>query len=177
MRGQPNGYFSFGGNSEGEDHTQALAALLDELTKSGALLAQLCRWKAYALPAPNIDEPACTVHAIRECQELAGTWGGQQHFARASYKCGCWIEWQDRKIRAALPLPSLDKDEFEFAALHLGPLVKEFACKAHGGPMLCSPSDDETLWWTARRCVAAGGHLEPVSSACPRCGTDCGASE
>ena len=171
MRGQPRGYFSFGGNSEGEDHVEALAALLEELRTSGAMLAQLCRWKAYALPVPNTG--AADVIAIRECKELVGTWGGQQHFARASYKCGCWIEWQDRKIRGVeLPLPSLDRDEFEFASLHLGPLVKEFACKIHGGPMVCSPSDDEAPWWTARRCVVAGGHLEPVASACPRCGTD-----
>lgn len=179
MKGQPNGYVSLASDSRDANHIGELARIMDELRESGALLPQMCRWRAFALPEPKTG--AADIIAIRECAETSGVWGGQQHFARASYKCGCWIEWQDKQWRIKpLPQPSTSLDELSYAEAHLGPLVREYSCKIHGASGISFHHDADIgsgkvrVWWTASRCLATkDGHLLETLigiTSCRRCG-------
>lgn len=149
-------YYSFAEDYPSALHIEELARLMEELQASGALLPQMCRWRLRAVASEPI---------VRH-----GYWGGELHLVRASYKCGCWIEWQDLRGRVApLPPRSDALDEFAFAEEHLGALEAEHACAIHGGPFDSSPDDDDS-WWTPARCLAYGGHHPDATDACDRCG-------
>lgn len=150
------GYYSFAEDYTDEVHIEELAKLMDALKASGALKPQMCRWRTRAVASEPVVQH--------------NYWAGAVHFARASYRCGCWIEWRLQGNRdLELPPDSDHADEFEFAKAHLGPLEAEHACKIHGGPADCTPDDDDP-WWTPARCVTYGGHHVDQFDNCVRCG-------
>ena len=162
------------GAFEGEEHQQVLRELFASLTASGALKPQLCRWRL--IPPIRGSEKSQSRNARGEAI------GGRNvipmvALARASYQCGCWIEWRDKRGRAAeLPAPSLELDEFAFAERHLGSLVREHACVMHydGKHTRTSEADGTkagVTWWTAKRCERNGGHQGGIEDDfCGRCG-------
>lgn len=121
-----------------------LRELATELLRTRVMTPQLCIWRRWASRRGTL-------------------------IARATYACGCWVEWQD-SAGVELPAPTEDGDEFEFAEQFLGRLIAERACARHGGPCVSFPRDPERRrdWWTPERCAALGGHLSEVG-VCPRC--------
>ena len=153
----------------------ALAELFEQLRATGALKLQNCRWRAFALALPPRHDLLIDLAAEALNRTSEGNWGGKQHYARASYECGCWIEWYDKQTRTKeLPKPSRDLDEFSFAIEQLGSLFQEKACKLHGNYLFYETDDTHhgalpgRGWWTTNRCLMHKGH-EFVEGVCQRC--------
>ena len=58
---------------------------------------------------------------------------GPQSFVRATYACGCWVQWRAGARTAPLPHAN-DIDPWDYASAWLGNWHQERACSAHGGP-------------------------------------------
>ncbi|MDE2106220.1 MAG: hypothetical protein KGL39_53870 [Patescibacteria group bacterium] len=110
----------------------ALSSSAGERTGHSSGMCSKCVEKHIGFKPSFLRDIADLVAKAGLLDDQVCTWKQRDGRARASYRCGCWVEWEDPD-ESEMPGPTEYGDEFEFAEEHLGKLLAESVCKKHGG--------------------------------------------